>query len=57
MRSHDEEHWEPVKWIFRYVKGMDDRGLVFDRDKAATCDVEGLLILIIMVTLIKSDTS
>jgi len=28
-----------VKWILRYVKGSVDRGLVFDRRKAATLDV------------------
>jgi len=32
-----------MKWILRYVKGLIDRGLVFDRNKAATWDVVGFV--------------
>jgi len=30
-----------VKWILRYVKDSIDRGLIFDRNKAATWNVAG----------------
>ena len=32
-----------MKWILRYVKGTIKRGLVFDRNKAATYDVLGFV--------------
>jgi len=39
MHNPIKDHWEAVKWILRYVKGIVDKGLVFDRNKASTCDV------------------
>ena len=32
-----------MKWILRHVKGTADKGLVFDRNKAGTCDVTGFV--------------
>jgi len=32
-----------MKWILRYVKGTVSKGLVFDRNKAATYDVTGFV--------------
>jgi len=36
MHDPGRDHWEAVKWILRSVKSSIDRGLVFDRNKAAT---------------------
>jgi len=52
MHNPSRDHWEAVKWILRYVKRSIDRGLVFDRNKAAAWDVAILLILIMLVILI-----
>ena len=43
MHNPEKDHWESVKWILRYVKGTVDKGLVFDRNKASTCDVIGFV--------------
>ena len=43
MHNPGKDHWEAVKWILRYVKGTINKGLVFDRNKAATCDVIGFV--------------
>ena len=32
-----------MEWILRYVKDSIDRGLVFDRNKAATLDIIGFV--------------
>jgi len=32
-----------MKWIRRYVKGSIDRGLVYDKNQAATWDVAGFI--------------
>jgi len=32
-------HWQVVKWIFRYLKGTADIGLVFDIDKVTHSNV------------------
>jgi len=32
MHDHDRSHWEAVKWILRYIKGIIDVGLVFEKD-------------------------
>jgi len=32
-----------VKWILHYVKGTINKGLVFDKNIAATCDVTGFV--------------
>jgi len=44
-----------MKLIMRYLKGTINEWLVFDRDKAATCNVVGSLILIVMVILAEGD--
>ena len=41
MHNPGKDHWEAVKWILRYVKGTVGKGLVFDKNKAATSDVVG----------------
>ena len=43
MHDPGRDHWEAVKWILRSVKSSIDRGLVFDRNKAATWDVAGFV--------------
>ena len=45
MHSPGKDHWEVTKWARRYVNGSIDRGLVFDRNKAATLDVIGLSLI------------
>jgi len=39
MYNPGTDHWENVKWILRYVKGLIDKGSVFHRNKTATLDV------------------
>jgi len=39
MHNPENDHWKAVKWILRYVKGTVHKRLVFDRNKAAMCDV------------------
>ena len=34
MHNPGKAHWEAVKWIFRYLKGYPDLGLVFDQHRA-----------------------
>lgn len=29
----DKQHWEAIKWIFRYLKGTTDYDLVFGNEK------------------------
>ncbi|KAE9617992.1 putative RNA-directed DNA polymerase [Lupinus albus] len=41
MHNPGKDHWSAVKWIFRYLKGTSDIGLVFDRSKATPNDVVG----------------
>ena len=41
MHNPGKDHWSAVKWIFRYLKGTSNIGLVFDRSKAATNGVIG----------------
>lgn len=41
MHNPGKSHWSAVKWIFRYLKGTSDIGLVFDRKMATTNDVIG----------------
>ena len=43
MHNPGKDHWEAVKWILRYVKGTVGKGLVFDKSKAATCNVVGFV--------------
>jgi len=32
MNNPDNDHWKAVKWIQRYIKGIIDVGLVFEKD-------------------------
>ena len=32
MHDPDRGYWEAVKWILRYIKGVIDVGLVFEKD-------------------------
>ena len=41
MHNPGKDHWSAVKWIFRYLKGTSDIGLVFD--KTTTNDVVGFV--------------
>jgi len=43
MHNPRKHHGEVVKWIVRYVKSTVDKGLVFDKNKAVTCDEIGLV--------------
>jgi len=43
MHNPGKDHWEAVKRILRYVKSTVNKGLVFDRNKAGTCDVTGFV--------------
>ena len=43
MHNPGKNHWKAVKWILCYVKGTVNKGLVFDRNKASTCDVTGFV--------------
>lgn len=43
MHNPGKVHWDAVKWIFRYLKGSSDLGLVFDRSKATSHDVVGFV--------------
>jgi len=41
MSNPGKEHWQAVKWKFRYLKGTVDIGLVFDEDKVTRSNVIG----------------
>ena len=41
MHNPGKSHQSAVKWIFRYLKGTSDIGLVFDRKIATTNNVAG----------------
>jgi len=41
MSNPGKEHWQAVKWIFCYLKGAVDVGLVFDRNKLTHSNVVG----------------
>nr|KYP53356.1 Retrovirus-related Pol polyprotein from transposon TNT 1-94 [Cajanus cajan] len=43
MHNPGKDHWSAVKWIFRYLKGTSNIGLVFDRNKATTNNVAGFV--------------
>ncbi|KAM3231906.1 hypothetical protein P3S67_009118 [Capsicum chacoense] len=43
MHNPGKYHWDVVKWIFRYLKGMVNLGLVFDRNKVTSNDVVGFV--------------
>ena len=32
MHDPEKGHWEAVKWVLRYIKGIIDVGLVFEKD-------------------------
>ena len=32
MQDPSRGHWEAVKWVLRYIKGIIDVGLVFEKD-------------------------
>lgn len=41
MANPGKEHWQAVKWIFRYLKGTPDFGLVFSRDRNISDGIVG----------------
>ena len=43
MSNQGKEHWQAVKWIFRYLKGTVDIGLVFDKNNMSHSNVIGYL--------------
>ena len=34
MANPGKQHWDAVKWIFRYLKGTTDYGIIFVRQKS-----------------------
>ena len=32
QRDPGQQHWEAIKWIFRYLQGTSSLGLLFKRD-------------------------
>jgi hypothetical protein len=42
--SPGKVHWPVVKWIFHYLRGAIDVGLVFDRDSGIGSSVIGYVI-------------
>ncbi|PHU03574.1 Retrovirus-related Pol polyprotein from transposon TNT 1-94 [Capsicum chinense] len=43
MHNPRKYHWDVVKWIFRYLKGTVNLGLVFDRNKVTFNNVVGFV--------------
>lgn len=41
MGNPGKEHWQVAKWIFPYLKGIVDIGVVFDRNKVTTTNIVG----------------
>ncbi|KAL5565857.1 hypothetical protein UlMin_029021 [Ulmus minor] len=41
MSNPGKDHWEAVKWIFRYVKGASDVGLLYKRCESASAKLVG----------------
>ena len=41
MSNPEKEQWQAVRWIFRYLKGTADIGLVFDKNKVSHSNVIG----------------
>jgi len=41
MSNPGKEHLQAVRWIFHYLKGIADIGLVFDKNKVTHNDVIG----------------
>lgn len=38
-----KDHWEALKWIFRYIKGSAYYGLMFGKNKNCFNSVEGFV--------------
>ena len=51
MHDPGQGHWEAVKWILRYIKGIIDVGLVFEKDSTGKQDCIGYVDSIMLVTL------
>lgn len=43
MHNPGKEHWNAVKWIFRYLKGTTNLGLVFDKNSTTSTNVVGFI--------------
>uniref|UniRef100_A0A2N9IN85 Integrase catalytic domain-containing protein n=1 Tax=Fagus sylvatica TaxID=28930 RepID=A0A2N9IN85_FAGSY len=43
MTNPSKEHWQAVKWILRYLRGIADVGLVYDRASTDSSNVVGFL--------------
>ncbi|KAL5560862.1 hypothetical protein UlMin_030609 [Ulmus minor] len=38
-----KSHWEAMKWLFRYIKGTTDIGLIFEKKKGTKFGLEGFV--------------
>ena len=45
MANQGKEHWNAVKWIFRYLKRTRDFGILFDKRASRILTMHGTLIL------------
>jgi hypothetical protein len=43
MANPSKEHWQAVKWIFRYLRGTADVGLVYDRASTDSSNFVGFV--------------
>ncbi|GJV12135.1 hypothetical protein Tco_1353676 [Tanacetum coccineum] len=43
LANPDKSQWKVVKWIWKYLKGIADVGLVYGRDQGKHVDVDGFV--------------